>query len=80
MAILNSHKAKGNYLRLWNKSFQKEVYRYIEIFQVFKNSVAGGREMGVVQMVFFLTPTRSMFPVVLWKYIFYDAECVEFVK
>ena len=36
--------------------------------------------MGVVQMVFFLPPTRSMSPVVLWKYIFYDAECVEFVK
>ena len=56
---------KGNYLLLWNKSFQKEVYRNIEIFQVSKNSIAGSQEMGVVQMFFFLTPTRGMFLVVV---------------
>ena len=65
-----------NFLRLWNKNFQTVIYRNIQTFafKVLQECNYWASRNSVVQMFFFLTPTRNMFLTVLQEYIFYNVE------
>ena len=77
-------------LRLWNKTFFREVCKNIQIFgfKVLQGSSSLASGNGAVQM-FFLTPNRNMFPgkfvnweivlAVFWEHFVFNFKRVEIV-
>ena len=77
-------------LRLWNKTFLREIYRNIQTFafKVLQESSSWVSGNGAVQM-FFLTPNRNMFPgkfvnweivlAVFWEHFVFNFKRVEIV-
>ena len=78
-------------LRLWNKTFLREIYRNIQTFafKVLQESSSWASGNGAVQM-FFLTPNRNMFTgkfvnwerflAVFWEHIIFNFKRVEIRK
>ena len=78
-------------LRLWNKTFLREIYRNIQtfLFKVPHESSSWASGNGAVQM-FFLTPNRNMFAgkfvnwesflAVFWEHIIFNFKRVEIRK
>ena len=78
-------------LRLWNKTFLREIYRNIQTFafKVLQESSSWASGNGAVQMIF-LTPNRNLFAgnfvkwesflAVFWEHVIFNFKRVEICK